>query len=37
MPYGSVAGTYAMGPMQDQDGDGIANQYDRYPSDPRYR
>ena len=37
MPYGSAAGTYAMGPMQDQDGDGIANQYDRYPNDPRYR
>jgi hypothetical protein len=36
-PYGSVAGTYAMGPSYDQDGDGVANQYDRYPHDSRYR
>jgi hypothetical protein len=35
--YGSVAGTYAMGPSYDQDGDGVANQYDRFPQDPRYR
>ena len=37
IPYGSVAGNYAMGPSYDRDGDGIANQYDRYPRDSRYR
>ncbi len=37
IPYGSVAGTYAMGPSYDRDGDGVANQYDRYPHDSRYR
>lgn len=34
VPYG---GSYAMAPSFDQDGDGIANQYDRYPQDARYR
>lgn len=33
-PY---AGNYAMAPSYDRDGDGIANQYDRYPDDARYR
>lgn len=33
IPYG----TYAMAPSYDQDGDGVANQYDRYPNDSRYR
>ena len=37
IPYGSVAGTYAMGPSYDRDGDGVSNQYDRAPDDPRYR
>jgi hypothetical protein len=37
IPYGTVAGTYAMGPSYDRDGDGFANQYDRFPNDPRYR
>jgi hypothetical protein len=37
IPYGSVAGTYAMAPSLDQDGDGFANQHDRFPNDPRYR
>jgi hypothetical protein len=37
IPYGAVAGTYAMGPSYDVDGDGVANPYDRYPSDSRYR
>ena len=36
-PYGPVAGTYAMGPSYDSDGDGVANQYDRFPQDSRYR
>lgn len=35
IPYG--AGTYAMGPSFDRDGDGVANQYDRVPNDARYR
>ena len=35
VPY--AGGNYAMGPTYDQDGDGFANQYDRYPNDPRYR
>lgn len=33
IPYGTVA----MAPSYDRDGDGIANQYDRFPDDPRYR
>ena len=37
IPYGSVSGDYAMGPMDDRDGDGVPNQYDRAPYDPRYR
>ncbi len=37
IPYGSVAGTYAMAPTFDADGDGVANQYDRFPNDSRYR
>ena len=37
VPYASVAGNYAMAPSYDQDGDGVANGYDRYPLDPRYR
>ena len=36
-PYAGVPGTYAMAPSQDLDGDGVANQYDRYPQDARYR
>lgn len=35
IPYSS--GTYAMGPSFDRDGDGIANEYDRFPNDSRYR
>jgi ABC-type Fe3+-hydroxamate transport system substrate-binding protein len=38
--YGRVIsnGTpYAMAPQYDNDGDGVANQYDRVPNDPRYR
>ncbi|GAB3657911.1 hypothetical protein [Ramlibacter alkalitolerans] len=34
-PY--VAGTYALGPSDDRDADGVANMYDRFPNDPRYR
>jgi hypothetical protein len=34
---GQLTGTYAMGPSYDRDGDGIANEYDRAPHDPRYR
>lgn len=30
-------GTYAVAPSYDIDGDGVANQYDRYPGDARYR
>lgn len=37
VPYASAAGTYALGPSYDADGDGFANQYDRYPNDARYR
>lgn len=37
IPYGSVAGTYAVAPSYDLDRDGVANQYDRYPHDSRYR
>ena len=37
IPYGTVAGNYALGSRYDHDGDGVANQYDRYPQDPRYR
>lgn len=29
--------TYAMGASFDRDGDGVTNQYDRYPDDSRYR
>lgn len=35
VPY--VAGTYAVAPSFDPDGDGIANPYDRFPHDSRYR
>lgn len=35
VPY--VAGTYALAPSFDRDGDGFANQYDRFPHDSRYR
>ena len=38
IPYASLAGSnYAMAPSYDQDGDGVANAYDRFPQDPRYR
>lgn len=37
IPYGNVAGNYAAAPSYDNDGDGIANQYDRAPYDARYR
>jgi hypothetical protein len=37
IPYGSVAGNYALAPSYDRDGDGVANRYDRLPDDPRYR
>lgn len=37
VPYASVAGTYAMAPSYDQDADGVADLYDRYPHDSRYR
>ena len=37
IPYAGVAGNYAMAPSYDQDRDGVANPYDRYPLDPRYR
>lgn len=37
VPYGNPGGSYAMAPSYDQDGDGVANQYDRYPQDSRYR
>ena len=37
VPYGSVAGNYALAPSYDQDGDGVPNGYDRFPQDPRYR
>jgi hypothetical protein len=36
-PYGGVAGNYATAPLYDRDGDGVADQYDRAPNDPRYR
>lgn len=36
IPYGSVS-SHAMGPSHDQDGDGVANLYDRFPNDSRYR
>lgn len=36
IPY-AAAGTYAMAPSYDRDRDGVANQYDRFPQDPRYR
>ena len=37
MPYGGAAGPYAVGAPYDRDHDGVANRYDRYPDDPRYR
>lgn len=37
IPYAGTAGTYAMAPSYDRDGDGVADRYDRYPLDPRYR
>lgn len=37
IPYSSVAGNYAVAPSFDLDRDGVVDQYDRYPSDPRYR
>jgi len=37
IPYANVAGPYAMNPPYDRDRDGVANRYDRYPQDPRYR
>jgi hypothetical protein len=37
VPYGGVTGNYAVGPAHDVDGDGVPNQYDRSPQDPRYR
>jgi hypothetical protein len=33
IPYG----TYALGPSDDADRDGVANRYDRYPQDSRFR
>ncbi len=36
IPY-SVAGNYAVAPSYDGDRDGIADPYDRFPLDPRYR
>lgn len=35
--FGSNPNTYATGPMYDRDGDGVTNQYDRWPDDSRYR
>ena len=37
IPYGNVAGNYAVAPSYDRDGDGVANQYDRFPYDARRR
>lgn len=38
IPYASVAGSnYALGAGYDQDGDGIADRYDRAPRDARFR
>jgi hypothetical protein len=34
IPYGSAADTYAFSPTYDRDGDGVMNQYDRFPRDP---
>jgi hypothetical protein len=36
VPYGSVVGSYDA-PSYDRDGDGVADRYDRYPQDSRYR
>jgi len=36
-PYGTVPPTVAVAPTFDDDRDGVANQYDRYPYDARYR
>ena len=35
--YSSVPSTYAMGAAPDLDRDGVADMYDRWPNDPRYR
>jgi hypothetical protein len=35
--YAAVPPTVAVAPVFDDDGDGVANQYDRYPYDARYR
>jgi hypothetical protein len=35
--YGTVPPTVAVAPTYDDDRDGVANQYDRYPYDSRYR
>lgn len=37
IPHGTVPGTYALASPYDSDGDGFANQYDRFPYDSRYR
>ncbi|TWO72848.1 hypothetical protein FN976_00970 [Caenimonas sedimenti] len=37
IPHGSVPGNYALAPSYDHDADGVANAYDRYPNDSRYR
>ena len=37
LPYGTVPPTVAVAPAFDDDRDGVANQYDRYPHDARYR
>jgi hypothetical protein len=37
IPYANVAGNYALAPSYDRDGDGVADRYDRFPDDPRYR
>jgi hypothetical protein len=39
-PYGrpiAPSTPYAIAPQYDNDRDGVANAYDRYPNDPRYR
>ena len=36
-PYGTLPPTVAVAPTYDDDRDGVANQYDRYPHDARYR
>jgi hypothetical protein len=37
VPYAAVPPTVAVAPTFDDDRDGVANQYDRYPYDGRYR